>query len=409
MKTKFLLLLGFIALLTSCNDDDGGTSVVAKERKDIVLSRSEEQLANESMDFAFRLFQQVNSTERQSNWMISPLSASMALGMMTNGAAGNTLEEMKATLGFSNFDLDGMNAYYRKLVTELLGLDNTTQLSIANSVWVKEGLPINEAFVKVNQEMYDAEVSNLNFSSPEAKSIINNWCADKTNNTIKDVSSFISDKMELASINALYFKGNWKKQFKKSETKDETFTNADGSESEVPMMNQKEHFLYAYNDDFHIAEFQYGNAAFSMVILLPYEGKTLDESLKNLTRENWEEWYNGCQSKELMVKLPRFEINYDKSLTEDMVALGMTEAFDKNLADFSSISPDKIYLSTLNQFTYIKVDEEGTEAAATTIIRGDGVNIAVPSSKFHVNRPFAFMIKEKSTGTILFMGKVTKL
>ena len=178
MKTKFLLLLGFIALLTSCNDDDGGTSVVAKERKDIVLSRSEEQLANESMDFAFRLFQQVNSTERQSNWMISPLSASMALGMMTNGAAGNTLEEMKATLGFSNFDLDGMNAYYRKLVTELLGLDNTTQLSIANSVWVKEGLPINEAFVKVNQEMYDAEVSNLNFSSPEAKSIINNWCAD---------------------------------------------------------------------------------------------------------------------------------------------------------------------------------------------------------------------------------------
>lgn len=407
MKTELLLLLGFIALLTSCNNDEGGSNV-AKERKDIVLSRTEEQLANESMDFAFRLFQQVNNTEKQSNWMISPLCASIALGMMTNGAAGNTLEEMKTTLGFSNFDLDGMNAYYKKLVAELLDLDNTTQLGIANSVWIKEGVPINETFIKVNQEMYDAEVSNLDFASPEAKSIVNNWCADKTNNTIKDVSSSLSANMEFTLINALYFKGIWEEKFEKTNTREETFTNADGSKSEVPMMNQKEHFLYAYNDDFHIAEFPYGNAAFSMVILLPYEGKTLDESLKNLTRENWEEWYSERYSRHLNVKFPRFEINYEKNLIEDLTSLGMKEAFDGNLADFSAMSSEKLDLNILNQFTYIKVDEEGTEAAATNIIGAD-TNIGPPNSNFHVNRPFAFMIKEKSTGTILFMGKVTKL
>lgn len=407
MKTELLLLLGFIALLTSCNNDEGGSNV-AKERKDIVLSRTEEQLANESMDFAFRLFQQVNNTEKQSNWMISPLCASIALGMMTNGAAGNTLEEMKTTLGFSNFDLDGMNAYYKKLVAELLDLDNTTQLGIANSVWIKEGVPINETFIKVNQEMYDAEVSNLDFASPEAKSIVNNWCADKTNNTIKDVSSSLSANMKFTLINALYFKGIWEEKFEKTNTREETFTNADGSKSEVPMMNQKEHFLYAYNDDFHIAEFPYGNAAFSMVILLPYEGKTLDESLKNLTRENWEEWYSERYSRHLNVKFPRFEINYEKNLIEDLTSLGMKEAFDGNLADFSAMSSEKLDLNILNQFTYIKVDEEGTEAAATNIIGAD-TNIGPPNSNFHVNRPFAFMIKEKSTGTILFMGKVTKL
>lgn len=407
MKTKLLLLLGFIALLTSCNNDEGDSNV-AKERKDIVLSRAEEQLANESVDFAFRLFQQVNSTEQQSNWMISPLSASMALGMMTNGAAGNTLEEMKTTLGFSNFDLNGMNAYYKKLVAELLDLDNTTQLGIANSVWIKEGVPINETFIKVNQEMYDAKVSNLDFASPEAKSIVNNWCADKTNNTIKDVTSSLSANMKFTLINALYFKGIWEEKFEKTNTREETFTNADGSQSEVPMMNQKEHFLYTYNDDFYIAEFPYGNTAFSMVILLPYEGKTLDESLKNLTRENWEEWYGERYSRHLNVKFPRFEINYEKNLIEDLTSLGMKEAFDGNLANFSSMSSEKLDLNILNQFTYIKVDEEGTEAAATTIIGAD-TNIGPPNSNFHVNRPFAFMIKEKSTGTILFMGKVTKL
>ncbi|MBR5204794.1 MAG: serpin family protein [Bacteroidaceae bacterium] len=406
MKTKLVLLLGFFALLTSCNNDEN-SSIEIKDRKDIALSRAEEQLANESTEFAFRLFQQINSTEKQSNWMISPLSASMALGMMTNGAAGNTLEEIKSTLGFSDFNLDGMNVYYQKLTTELLDLDNTTQLNIANSIWVKEGLPIYETFIKANQEKYDAKVNHINFSSPEAKSIINNWCTEETNNNIKNASSSFSANTSFALINALYFKGIWKKQFKKENTKKESFTNSDGTKTEVPMMNQTEHFLFANYDNFNMAEFQYGNEAFSMVIILPNEGITLNESLQNLTYENWEEWEKRRISKELKVKLPRFEINYEKDLTENIQALGVKEAFKEN-ADFSSMSSENFHLNLLTQFASIKVNEEGTEATTSTII-GSDTNIAPNNSNFYVNRPFAFMIKEKSTGTILFMGKVTKL
>lgn len=185
----------------------------------------------------------------------------------------------------------------------------------------------------------------------------------------------------------------------------------DGSVSSVPMMYQKKDFLCADNDDFHIAEFPYGNAAFSMVVFLPVEGKTLDESLKNLTFESWNDLYSQRVSHVLQVKLPRFKMDYGKDLTESMKALGMKDAFDGASADFSSVtSDDYLYLSQLVQFTSIEVDEEGTKAAVKSSMSGEGtINIAPRNYQFYVNRPFVFMIKELSTGTILFMGKVTKL
>lgn len=408
MKTKLFYLIGILCFLVSCQDDEG-TSIDIKERKDIVLSRAEEQWASESSAFAFRLFQQVNSTEtEQPNWMVSPLSASMALAMTANGAGGNTLEEMKNTLGFSDFDLNGMNTYYQKLITELLNLDNSTQLGIANSIWIDEGLPILDSFVKVNQDMYDAEVRSVDFSSPDTKNIINGWCASKTNNAIAEIFSSTPANMKLSLINVLYFKGIWKKQFKKSDTKEEEFTNADRSTSKVPMMNQENHFVYTESNDFYVAELPYGNAAFSMVIFLPKENQKLEKVISQLTYENWADWYGQKTSENLKVKLPRFELKYKKDMIGDMKALGMKDAFDASQADFSALSSTDLPLDMLEQFTSIKVNEEGTEAASISHI-GSDTNIAPPNSLFHVNRPFAFMIKEQSTGTILFMGKVTKL
>lgn len=207
MKSRLLLLLSIFFLVVSCQNDDGGDSIVVKERKDIALSRSEEQLANESSEFAFRLFQQINSTEQRANWMVSPFSASMALGMMSNGAAGNTLEEMKSTLGFSDFNIDGMNAYYQKLIAELLDLDNTVQLNIANSIWIDQLVHVYDSFADVNEKMYDAQVNSLDFNSPEASNIINDWVANKTNYAIDNISATIPKGAMAASLNALHFKG----------------------------------------------------------------------------------------------------------------------------------------------------------------------------------------------------------
>lgn len=411
MIKKTLLVLMLTGIFAACQSNEGGSSVTPKPRKDIPLSRAEEKLTDENTEFAFRFFKQVNGTEQEKpNWMVSPVSASLALGMVTNGAGGNTLAEMQKTLGFSSSSLEEMNAYYQKLTAALLNLDNTTKLGIANSIWIKQGFQVYDSFVEVNKKMYDAQVQNLDFESPDAPDVINGWCAEKTNNCIDKVIENIPGGARVYLLNALYFKGMWRAKFDKSNTRAENFTNEDGSTTKVQMMNQTETFGYTTTEFFSMAEFPYGNEAFSMVVLLPAEGKTLDESLKGLTYDNWKLWNERPVLSSLSVKFPRFELKYKKDLIKDMKAMGMVDAFNGDNADFSAMSAAELFIGLLDQHTYIKVDEEGTEAAAVTVIGSFETSVGpLHPIDFHINRPFAFMIKEKSTGTILFMGKITKL
>lgn len=412
MLKKTIAALSLLSSLAACQNDENPSKPEPKPRKDISLTRVEQSLLDANTDFAFRFFSQVCNTEDEKpNVFVSPLSASLCLSMITNGASGNTLTEMQDVLGFpaSSFSLDDLNNYNQKLTTALLDLDNTTQLGIANSIWVKQGFKVYDSFVNVNKQMYDAQVQELDFTSPTAKDVINRWCAEQTNDCIKEVIKVIPANARMYLLNALYFKGIWASQFEKSATRQENFTNSDGTQQKVNMMNQTEMFNYTKNSTFSIAELPYGNEAFSMVILLPSGGKTLDESLSELTSENWKEWNSNMAGKQLQVKLPRFRVEYDKTLIDDMIAMGMKDAFDGNKADFSKMSAAELYVGILQQFTYINVDEEGTEAAAVTVggmLDSAGLPVTIP---FYVDSPFAFMIKEKSTGAILFMGKVTKL
>ncbi|OKZ07221.1 MAG: serpin [Bacteroides oleiciplenus] len=412
MLKKTIAALSLLSILAACQNDENPSKPEPKPRKDISLTRVEQSLLDANTDFAFRFFSQVCNTEDEKpNVFVSPLSASLCLSMISNGASGNTLTEMQDVLGFpaSSFSLDDLNNYNQKLTTALLDLDNTTQLGIANSIWVKQGFKVYDSFVNVNKQMYDAQVQELDFTSPTAKDVINRWCAEQTNDCIKEVIKVIPANARMYLLNALYFKGIWASQFEKSATRQENFTNSDGTQQKVNMMNQTEMFNYTKNSTFSIAELPYGNEAFSMVILLPSGGKTLDESLSELTSENWKEWNSNMAGKQLQVKLPRFKVEYDKTLIDDMIAMGMKDAFDGNKADFSKMSAAELYVGILQQFTYINVDEEGTEAAAVTVggmLDSAGLPVTIP---FYVDSPFAFMIKEKSTGAILFMGKVTKL
>ena len=412
MLKKTIAALSLLSILAACQNDENPSKPEPKPRKDISLTRVEQSLLDANTDFAFRFFSQVCNTEDEKpNVFVSPLSASLCLSMITNGASGNTLTEMQDVLGFpaSSFSLDDLNNYNQKLTTALLDLDNTTQLGIANSIWVKQGFKVYDSFVNVNKQMYDAQVQELDFTSPTAKDVINRWCAEQTNDCIKEVIKVIPANARMYLLNALYFKGIWASQFEMSATRQENFTNSDGTQQKVNMMNQTEMFNYTKNSTFSIAELPYGNEAFSMVILLPSGGKTLDESLSELTSENWKEWNSNMAGKQLQVKLPRFRVEYDKTLIDDMIAMGMKDAFDGNKADFSKMSAAELYVGILQQFTYINVDEEGTEAAAVTVggmLDSAGLPVTIP---FYVDSPFAFMIKEKSTGAILFMGKVTKL
>ena len=218
MLKKTITALSLLCILAACQSDDN-SSPQPKPRKDIALTRAEQEMMDLGTDFAFRFFNQVCKTEvEKPNLFISPLSASLCLSMIANGALGNTLSEMTDVLGFSGYSLEEMNNYNKKLVEALLDLDNTTQLGIANSIWIKKGFGVHDDFVSVNKKMYDAQVQELDFASPKAPDIINGWCAGKTNNCIPKVLNEIPVRARLYLLIALYLMGIWKNQFKKSYT-----------------------------------------------------------------------------------------------------------------------------------------------------------------------------------------------
>lgn len=415
---KTMLFVAGVLTLASCtnhNDPVDSPRDTPKERVDVPLTVGERQLLETNTDFAFRFFKQVCLTETERpNLFVSPLSASLCLSMISNGAAGNTLDEMQKTLGFpaSSFSLSELNAYNRKLTSALLELDNTADLGIANSIWIRRGFDVRPSFVALNKSMYDADVRELDFNAAESPDVINKWCADKTNNRITKVVDEIPGVMKMFLINALYFKGSWKTPFDKEATLTEKFRLPDGSTKNVSMMNATGSYRYAKNEHFAMAELPYGNEAFSMVLFLPDEHKSPAECLDLLTAENWRQWSQKMYSATLEMKLPRFKVEYRKDLRKDMAALGMKDAFNPEAADFSAmVSPEsaRLHIGLLDQFTYIQVDESGTEAAAVTV--GGMMETSMPADPvpFHVDRPFAFLIKEKSTGAILFMGKITDL
>ena len=382
----------------------------ANKRENIALTRSQEEMVNENIKFAFSMFNKVNELEtNEPNWIISPFSTSIALSMTANGTGGNSLTQIQNALGFSGFQINDINDYYNLLTKELLAVDNTTKLSIANSVWLHNDFKFHDSFAKTIKKKYDAEVTTLDLTKQPALTKINNWSAEKTNNLIPVILDELPENLMFCIMNSLYFKGSWTNEFKESSTIDDIFTCINGRQSQVKMMSQKESFLYCNNETFGLAEFPFGNEAFRMVVLLPNEDCTLEESLQQFTADYWTESMKMI-GYDLDVRFPRFELKYETDLVGLMNSLGIIDIFDGNKADFTQLSSSDVFINLFKQSAYIKVDEKGAEAAATTMT-GEyyGSSLHRREADFHMNRPFAFLIKEQSTGTILFMGKITEL
>ena len=412
MKKTFLCILASM-LLFSCQSDDStptpDPTSEPNERVDIPLSRSELEMTEVGNEFAFEFFKTIVAGEKKENLFVSPLSASIALSMCTNGAANETLEEMKATLGFKDYSLDEMNAYYKKLVEGLLAVDNTTTLGIANSIWIRSGFNVKQPFIDLNKDVYDAEVRTLDFNS-QAVAAINQWCSDKTNKRIPEVLEEISPNMMLFLINALYFKGTWTSEFDKSNTAKEDFTTTSGQKQKVDLMHQVCQTPYVKDNGLQIVELPYGNQAFSMIVLLPEESSSINDAIQQLTAENWNKWMKALYTNPVDIKLPKFKLEYERDLKEDLQKMGMVLPFSEETANFSNMTSDRLFIGLVKQNTFVEVNEEGTEAAAVTIIGGEVTSAGDDHTVYvHVNRPFIYAIKEKSTGAILFMGKMGSL
>jgi len=394
-KTLLALATMILAFAAQAQDYQGP--------KRIQLTNEEKALVKNSVDFSFRLFKE---TRGDINQVISPLSVTYALGMLNNGAAGVTRQEICQTLGFGDTGADGINAFCRKMLTELPALDEQTKVMLSNAIFLNQPRYFLPEFLEIAHTYYDAETQTRDFGDGETMDVINQWGSDHTMGMIDkvlDESTFTPDAASYL-LNAVYFKGIWTLKFDKEETKDEVFN---GKET-LPMMHIRKCLPYMECDDYQALMLPYGNESYHMTVLLPREDKSINDVLAKLDADTWL-WYLQpvCAEIEVDVKLPRMDITTHVNLVETMKALGMPSAFDPTEADIPNYCSISQYISNMFQVAKIKMDEEGTEAAAITVIE---TTDALPSGEpklyeFHADRPFLYIISERSTGAILFIGQ----
>jgi serine protease inhibitor len=372
------------------------------------LSAAEELLIEAGNDFAFRFLDQVYGEDTVSNLFLSPLSASMALGMTLNGAAGETFDEMRSTLGFATGSLEQINQGYRDLIDLLRGLDPAVELGLGNSIWYRQGLEVKADFLERTQDFFGAEVRALDFADPASVGIINGWVREQTRERITEIiKGPINPATVMFLINAIYFNGSWTYRFEHSKTVEVPFQGAGGTQGTVPLMEVTGSFPYAETEAYQAVDLPYGGQAFAMTVLLPKEGRTVMDLVASLDPWAWAGLVGSFQESDGTVRLPRFRMEWEKVLNETLQAMGMVQAFQPGVADFGGISSPGggnpgLFVSLVKQKAYVDVDEEGTEAAAVTVVVID--KSSVGRFDFRADRPFLFFIRERLSGTILFAG-----
>ncbi|MCF8359544.1 MAG: serpin family protein [Prolixibacteraceae bacterium] len=394
-----LLLLPFVLLSCEWFENNNPPTPIDLDQKSARLVESNNQ-------FGFGFFETVLTNEdSEKNIMVSPLSVSQALSMALNGATDNTYTEMQNVLGFADFLPEEINQSNKTLVDALIDHDPKVELSIANSVWYRNDMPPKENFVEVNREYYNAEVSAYDPAKPyRAKDDINNWVDKNTKGKIDKIIDQVNSEDMMFLINAVYFKAKWKTEFKKTATEAMNFHLENGAEKEVPTMMGKVALNYYNDEKFSVIELPYGAGKFNMLIFLPEEGYTTADILPELKNTDFE-LLRTMTPVDQEIWLPKFEFSYKNELTDELRAMGMNDAFTPFVADFNNITDKEVYISEVNHKTYIKTDEEGSEAAAATSVTV-GITSVGPGQIIKIDKSFLFAIVEEDTHSILFMGKV---
>jgi len=397
-------LLGFLMMLlviNSCSREQD------YEPKPLNLPLKAAGIISADNTFGLDLYRELaGSAEQGTNLMISPLSISQALSMAYNGANGETRDAMEEALRISGYDLDELNDLNHALVKALLSHDEKVEINIANSIWYRQEYSVLPDFIERNQNYYNAEVRSMDFNDDGCKDVINNWVSDKTNGRIPGIIDQINPESFMFLINALYFKGAWTHEFDKKSTRRQAFYPENGGEVQVDMMNRKMDLNFLANDLFSSVELPYGKGNWRMFLFLPQEGRTVAGLEKEITGKNWETWLKGFDTlREVQLSLPKFSFTYEESLKDALSLMGMDIAFTDD-ADFSGILPEGgLLITDVRHKTFVEVDEKGTEAAAVTSVEIGTTSIG---NYIAFNRPFVFVIAEKSTGSILFIGRFMK-
>lgn len=396
MKRIFVAFLSLGLFLSSCSDNS------VPESQSINVSAD---FSAKSSAFAFD-FWKAYEAENGGSYFLSPLSLNIALGMLLNGADGDTRAEIKDMLGFDDSDIASVNATYKELITKLPNIDPAVTNVAANSVWHANDFEVKDAYLNELKDSFLAKVYAENFADAATVAKINQWASDNTNAKITKILEKIEPSQVLFLINALYFKGDWAQKFNKDNTFPDTFK-GESKTSTKDFMNQLAEFPYYENEEFQMLEMPYGNDKYTFVALLPKSG-TVGELVQNMSESKWNTVTKALNKTKVEVSLPKFGMETSKDLSKVLASLGMKKAFTTD-ADLSNISGFKnLLVGFVKQDTYLSVDEQGSEAAAVTTI---GVELtSVPSyPSFRCNKPFIFAIVEKTSNTLQFIGKVTDL
>ena len=433
---KNLFVLAVIALssgLQSCssseedNDDLGEAKKVVNmlEPQPIQLTEAQRVFMNDNNQFTLNFLSTVNDADKSGkSFIYSPLSITYVLGMVNDAATGQTEQELEQTLGFHEGGIQAVNDYCKKLIDGLPKVDESVTLNIANALFVnKNKAKLKAQYQQDMEQYYDAKAENLDFNSPTALNTINEWTSDHTNGMIPKILDIIDPDVVTYLLNAIYFKADWASKFDQKNTKVETFTTEKGT-TKLPMMHQNVLISYLKNNTYSAVIIPYGSGLWNMTVMLPEEGKTTDDVIKEVTQSSvlnnrgWcETGSDVFQGYEVDLKLPRFETASDtddlggNGLIDLLNQMGITLAFDSYFAEIPNMCEDGgVYISMMRQKAKIKVNEEGSEAAAVTIAGANfatALPIEYPKAEFHANRPFVYVIREASSGVIVFVGKFT--
>ena len=399
-----------LALILSGLTGCGSSSVSVAEASDLPSRVAEAAQRNAPVSsglvaannrFAFTLFDQLRRKDAGKNVFVSPVSITLALQIIYNGARGQTQQDMAQALQIQGLSLSDLNEGNAALQASLIRRDPKVTLTIANSLWIRQGTnEVTPAFIQTNRDYYGSEVGDLS-GVPDS---VNAWVSRKTNQRITKIlpQDDYSDIVAIL-VNAVYFKGAWTKKFDPSKTQTSTFTRSDGTTIPCKLMPQSGTYSYLKGSDFQAVRLPYGDKRLSLAVFLPDAGTSLDTLLSRLTAANWNDWMTQFADKHGEIALPRFKTEYEVNLKEALSALGMEIAFDPNgRADFTGIAQNA-YLKFVKHKTFLEVTEEGTEAAGATSV-GVGITSVPIPFKMKMDRPFLCAIRDDVTGTLLFLG-----
>lgn len=403
-EMKKLTLLLFLSLFFACSSTEPEPDNTPNLR---ALSAVENTLVNSSNEFTFTLFNQTQSNE--SNYFLSPLSVGFALGMTLNGAEGETKQGILNTIQFGNLTNAEVNNGYADLTNLLSGMDRTVNLNIANSVWYKQELSVKSDFISVIESSYKGTVQGLDFASPNSKNIINSWIEDHTNNKIKDVIQQIDDNLVMFLINAIYFKGDWTYQFDKAKTTNASFYLEDGSTIQTAMMQAEKMKVSMFvHEKFSFINIPFGNKQFEFSVLLPTSQHTIEDIIPELQTQALNDWVSSAAEQTIALRMPKFKMKWKKRLNEDLATLGMARAFTPGYAEFPNFfeNPMPLNIDFVDHHSFLEVNETGAEAAAFTVVGVVFTSIGSGPLVININKPFIFLIREKHSGAILFIGQL---